>query len=445
METTLDIIIPTRFRPNIVQVCLDSIYQYTTIPFRVIAVQDGEDKEMSEMLANYQDIELIKNKESLGWVKAINQGMKIARSSYVMFLNDDVVATPKWAEKMIEHFNRISDLGLISCTTNRVDQYSKQHINYNTEEIFEENYELTGFCLLFKKKVLDKLKDKNDYWLDEKFGMGGQEDVDITRQVKLLGYKAGIARDVFIYHYGSKSFREIMTTEQFHIYAKSRVDILKGKYPEYERPKVFIAIPTIRGHYVTGLTQYLFNIAKNPNFDITLYTPQNLFPLPNARNHCVKKFLESDCNYFLSIDDDIIPPTDALERLISANKDIIGATCFSYRVDETGGYTYPVTLRYNEDKDYVMYIGQGVDEVDATGGAFILFRRRVFEHPLMERPYEDQFYRDGTLKLTGDFVVHQKAQAAGFKIFIDFNLICSHIREMDLKAVNDMLVMNQKG
>ncbi|MEK6882016.1 MAG: glycosyltransferase [Nanoarchaeota archaeon] len=464
-EPLVTIIIPCRFKPEITQVCIDSIIKYTK-NFKIICIQDGEDDVMDSLLNSYWKHEIdekIYHKEPQGWIKSINEGMELVdkNSKYVMFLNDDVVVVPGWLEGMLKYFDKIKDLGVVGCVSSKAQ--GRQNVDYNiTKDLgFEEIDQLMGFCMLFKKEVLNKLKSKDNFYLDERFGLGGQDDVDICWRAKGLGYKIGIARDVFIYHYGSKAFREILITpEESRKYAQSRQDILEKKYQiqsknmltsessiSTKKPKILICIPSIRGTLVIPLVHVLLAWKQDPRYDVTLYTPMNLFPLDNARNRCVKEFLEMDYDYLFFIDDDIVPPLDALHKLISSDKDIIGAVAFSMRSEDGLDFPYPVTLKYNENKEYILFIPKpatGIHEVDATGGASILYKRRVFEHPMMECPYSFKYHRDGTLALTCDFVVHQKAQAAGFKIYIDFDLLCSHIREVDIKSINNLMVSKKQ-
>lgn len=438
-EKVLDIIMPCRFKPEITKVCIDSVNSYTDLPINWIVIQDGQDEEMARVLSKIGV--KIYNKIARGWVNAINEGMKYAENDYVLFLNDDVVATPGWIIKMLRHFENNPKLGVIGPVTNQID--NNQHINYQSQYSFEETKELIGYCMLFKKEVLDKLKEKDGFYMDPIFGLGGQDDSDICWRIRELGYQVGIARDTFIYHYGSKAFRQMMTAEDSHKFRKSRIDILRKKWklpPRKYETKVLICVPSADGTNVIPLTQNLITWCKDTRYSVDFYPQSYTFPMDNARNQCVKKFLAGDWDYLWFIDDDVVPPQDALHRLISADKDIIGATAFSMRSENGQNYPYPVTLKYDKDKNYVLYVGKGIDEVDATGGGCIMYKRHVFEHPQMEKPYEFQYNRDGTLKLTCDFLIHQKTQALGYKTYVDFDLICSHFRQVDIKSINDLLI-----
>ena len=60
---------------------------------------------------------------------------------------------------------------------------------------------LVGFCLLIRKEVLEVIGG-----LDETYVSGNFEDDDLCLRSRIAGYKNIIADDVFIHHYGSKTF-----------------------------------------------------------------------------------------------------------------------------------------------------------------------------------------------------------------------------------------------
>ena len=58
-----------------------------------------------------------------------------------------------------------------------------------------------GFCLLIRREVIDAIG-----LLDEQFGIGCFEDDDYTLRAIQAGYRAVIAGDAFIHHYGGRTF-----------------------------------------------------------------------------------------------------------------------------------------------------------------------------------------------------------------------------------------------
>lgn len=438
----LSIIVPVKDNKEITQTCLDSLKQYTKSEHEIIVIDDGSKDDTRDFIRSYHGVTLIRNEQSLGWCKAINQGLEVSRGEYVLFSNNDVVATPGWDEKMIGCFLRDPSVGVVGPTTNKVDGF--QSVDFNKPESqFQYTDVLTFFFVMVKRAVIDSIGG-----LDDRFGLGGQDDADYCIRARKAGFKVGIARDVFIYHYGSATFRNIFENngDIASQYAKSRVDILRDKHRGSVDPgvrkRIFLAVPN-GGSLVVDLVNTIMRWTHDPRWTIRTFMPSGIFPLDAARNKCVKEFLETDCDYILWIDDDIVPPLDGLEKLLKADKDIIGAACFAMKYQDNKAFPYPVTLRYNEEKKYVVYYGQGVEEVDATGGAFLLVKREVYEK--MERPYEFIYHRDGTLALTCDFRVWQKAQELGYKLFIDFSVLCSHFKKVDLKKYQDMLLEAKNG
>jgi len=61
---------------------------------------------------------------------------------------------------------------------------------------------LVGFCLLFKREVIERIG-----LLDERFGIGNFEDDDFCRRAAEAGYQSLIAIDCFVHHFGSVSFQ----------------------------------------------------------------------------------------------------------------------------------------------------------------------------------------------------------------------------------------------
>lgn len=55
--------------------------------------------------------------------------------------------------------------------------------------------------MLSKRELIEKIS-----LLDERFGPGNFEDDDLCLRAALAGYRDLIAGDVFIHHYGSRSF-----------------------------------------------------------------------------------------------------------------------------------------------------------------------------------------------------------------------------------------------
>jgi GT2 family glycosyltransferase len=187
----------------------------------IILIDNNSDKETKETLkgfaASHKNVIIITNKQNLGFPKAINQGLKIAKGQYVFIANNDIILPPNWQNKMINQAEQDSRIGLVGPVTNSVSGVQKVNvISYsNEEEMYKfmkeiskekngQSFEFPRIAFLFtliKREVIEKIGG-----LDERFTPGNYEDDDYCLRAQLAGFKTIIAADVFVHHYGSTSF-----------------------------------------------------------------------------------------------------------------------------------------------------------------------------------------------------------------------------------------------
>jgi GT2 family glycosyltransferase len=202
----ISIIVPIRFSPSLTRVCIDSIINYTRgYTWELILVQEGEEKDIKELLTSYLNryypIKYVQNKIPKGYAGALNAGLKVATGDYFCFMNNDTVVTPNWIVEMMKAFED-KEVGLVSPTFWGTGD--RQSVDWNDGSQFDnvaDPCSIIGVCYLISKECMDKV----GIW-DESFGHGG-EDFDMTIRVQNAGYKLKIARRAFIYHYGGASTR----------------------------------------------------------------------------------------------------------------------------------------------------------------------------------------------------------------------------------------------
>lgn len=163
-------------------------------------------------------------------------------------------------------------------------------------------------------------------------------------------------------------------------------------------------------------------------------------PISSNRNRIVQRFLKSDCDFLMMIDDDVVPFFNVGE-LISYDVDVIGAPTrrrkeqrlewVVYSRNPSGEGYYAVDL----DK-----IDPNVDllGVDAIGTGCILIKRKVLE--TVKHPFEDIFDKDGVRIRGMDLNFCDKAKAAGFKIFVSPKKICEHFRDVGLVTLDAQFI-----
>jgi GT2 family glycosyltransferase len=448
----ISIIIPVRYRHDLVEVCLDSLFKYTK-DFELVIVQDGKDDVMAELIHKY-NAKFVYHEESKGYVKAINAGFKeiSVDSDYVMFLNSDTCCTPGWMNEMLKCFDLDPQVGLVAptCTAWNADCPGMQSVEQNP--IYGEyNFadEVAGVCMLYKREAINTLIAKSeeqkvvgDGILDERYDLGGGDDIDICMRIKLSDYKTVVSRKSFIYHYISASFRKLFNDDVDYSkkYSSSMLTKFQEKWKKElgGKPHVFIAIPTSSGNINHALAIRLIEWSHDPEITVSIRFYSGLAPLDNARNVAVKAFLEDYYTHMLQIDDDIVPPQGCLRELLVADKEIIAPLCFTTRQDDTGQmYPYPVAHRYNKKGEYEPYHGSGIEETDVVTGGMFLVKREVYEK--LERPFYFTYHKNGTVIHSEDFIFSQQAQELGYKLYTHYGLHCGHLKQVDIKAINDLM------
>jgi GT2 family glycosyltransferase len=94
--------------------CLGAINAFTKIPHEVIVCGTGVDgtvgsmREMEEKYANFKFVH--NDTEHTHFAANVNMGAKHAAGDFICLLNNDTIVTPRWLEKMLQVFHRLSML-----------------------------------------------------------------------------------------------------------------------------------------------------------------------------------------------------------------------------------------------------------------------------------------------------------------------------------------------
>ena len=257
----VSIIIPVYNQLEYTKKCLESIFEYTDIPFELIIVDNGstddtlkyleiiksgkesigrwrlkvgdngeivekifmgkESKKKKKIKKDFlcRGMKIISNERNLGFATGNNIAMKEAKGDYILLLNNDVVVTPGWLKRMINLAERKPEIGIVGPMSNYVagpqlvkevsyDLNNLVNLNQFAQDFANKNrgktrpfWGVIGFCMLIKREVLKKIGG-----LDERFGWGNFEDIDYCLRARLAGYESWIAEDCFVHHFGNRTF-----------------------------------------------------------------------------------------------------------------------------------------------------------------------------------------------------------------------------------------------
>ena len=216
--------------------CLYSVQRAVAdIDAEVFIVDNNSvDGSVQMLKSKFPDFTLIENKENVGFAKANNQAMRIAKGEYILLLNPDTVVEEDTFSKCIEFmdahldcgglgvkmidghgkilkeskrgfptpwasFCKMSGLTSLFPHSKRYAQYYMGHLSY--EETNQVDI-LAGAYMMMRKECLDKVG-----LLDEDYFMYG-EDIDLSYRITLGGYKNYYFPEAEIIHYKGESTKK---------------------------------------------------------------------------------------------------------------------------------------------------------------------------------------------------------------------------------------------
>lgn len=213
--------------------------------FEVILVDNNSaDNSLAIIKPLFPQVIYIENKDNLGFGKANNQGLKIAKGEYLMFLNSDTIVLEGALNKLVQYLDTHADTMMVgprllngdmtfqhACRRNlpniknsffhlfrlttifknskAVNDYKKYTDDPN---VTEQITGLSGAAMVFRRSVYEKIGG-----FDEAFFMYG-EDLDFCKRVFDQGWKTMYVSDAKIIHFGGGSSKKRRTQSLINFY-----------------------------------------------------------------------------------------------------------------------------------------------------------------------------------------------------------------------------------
>ena len=209
MDSLMDvtIVIPLFNQLSYTKSCLDSLRTTVDDTPEVLVIDNGSTDGTSAYLCQCRGISVISNLTNLGCSGAWNQGVRAARTEWVVILNNDVILAPGWLEGLVGY---AGDEGLdIVSPAIREGEYNYDIVEYSRRFVqlmgrVSRRGAADGICFMVRRRVFEKIG-----LFDENFRIGQFEDADFFRRATIAGFRLGTTGRSFIHHFGSitqKSF-----------------------------------------------------------------------------------------------------------------------------------------------------------------------------------------------------------------------------------------------
>lgn len=210
------VVIPNWNGKEYLKKCLDSLMKQSIGAADVIVVDNGSrDGSQEEVKHNYPWVQLIELDQNYGFCKAVNTGIREAKTEYVILLNNDIVADADFIKYLLLRAEQ--NPKLFSCQAkmlqmdrpdridNAGDEYCALGWAYTrgkdaTAERFHQAEQIFSGCggaVLYRRNVFDQIG------LFDEAHFAYLEDVDIGYRAKICGYENWYEPESIVYHKGS--------------------------------------------------------------------------------------------------------------------------------------------------------------------------------------------------------------------------------------------------
>lgn len=247
-KQVVDVVVPVYLGLSETKRCLESVLAFpSATPLHLIVVNDASpDPDVTQYLrdlAKVTDLTLLENEHNLGFVGAVNRGMKLHSDRDVVLLNSDTQVANDWLDRLHTHAHAAVDVASVTpfsnnaticsfpdllgwpdlpdgVTTAQLDSYFHTANSGASIDIPTA----VGFCMYIKRAALTDA----GYFDEEAFGRGYGEENDFCMKAAALGWRHVLAADTFVFHQGEVSFRASAVEQK----AKA-TEIIESRYPDY--------------------------------------------------------------------------------------------------------------------------------------------------------------------------------------------------------------------
>ncbi|MDD3044778.1 MAG: glycosyltransferase [Candidatus Delongbacteria bacterium] len=283
------------FLENTVRSLIDTVKD---LSYEIIIVDNASrDGSKEHITSKFPDLNYIYNESNLGFAKANNQGLKIAKGDYVLILNPDTIVKENSVNLLINYLRKNEKTGLVTCKIigpegtldaschrsfptiwnsfchlsglSKLFPNSKIFASYNLlyleDDRIAEVDAVSGSFMLLRKSIIDE-----GILMPEDYFMYG-EDIDFCYQIKRRGYKIEYVPISEIVHYRGQSSKKDKIKLRKYFFDSMKIFVKKNYTSKYSLFFKFILDMAIMFSFIISIGKIIFRMYLLPIIDIISY------------------------------------------------------------------------------------------------------------------------------------------------------------------------------
>ncbi|MBD5522589.1 MAG: glycosyltransferase family 2 protein [Lachnospiraceae bacterium] len=235
------IVIPNYNGIQYIENCLNSL---KTENANIIVVDNASSDGSYELIGEkFPEVETVRFKNNTGFCKAVNEGIELADTEYVIFLNNDTVAEQGFVKELerimdkddnifsasakmlsMHEPDKIDDAGDLYCALGWAFAIGKG----KPEMEYNKCYHIFAACggaAIYRRSILDEIG-----MLDENH-FAYLEDIDLGYRAQIYGYRSVFVPKARVYHAGSAASGSRYNAFKADLTAKNSIYIIYKNMP----------------------------------------------------------------------------------------------------------------------------------------------------------------------------------------------------------------------
>ena len=220
MSHTIDVIIPNYNGVALLPACLDALQAQTRHDWRVLVVDDASTDDSLRLLhERYPQVDVLALPTNGGFVQAVNAGIAHTAAPFVLLLNSDTVADPRFIEHLVGALERYPRYAFAAAKLRLFDRPDHLHSagdGYGWDGVpwsrgvwqrdvgqFDAVCEVFGPCAgaaAYRRSALNELADDHGNVLDASLVMYC-EDVDLNLRARRAGFRTVFVPQAVVLHH----------------------------------------------------------------------------------------------------------------------------------------------------------------------------------------------------------------------------------------------------
>ena len=263
---SITIVIPNLNGMRYLDGCLKSLQEQSERDFEIILIDNGStDGSVGWVRSHYPGVKIRAFHRNTGFCRAVNEGIRLSRTEYVLLLNNDVVCDPR----MVEQLHRAMEEKPLafSCCAKLLQLHDPSKIddagNWYTalgwafargkgkkRELYtkeERVFACCAACAIYRRSMLEKtgLFDERHF--------AYLEDIDIGYRAQRCGFENWYIPQAVVYHAGSATSGSRHNAFKVSLSSRNSVWLVKKNMPVYQ---VVLNFPFLAAGFAVKLAYF---------------------------------------------------------------------------------------------------------------------------------------------------------------------------------------------